>query len=208
MAIVKFSLGALGAITIGIAAILVAVAVGLFTWIGSSDAIEIPELHVTTGDGMILAEDIDFLFDEARFVPDLGTASLRIRSTDGTPLFAGITDRLTAERFLVNGVDPRTQGFWLASAEGEIADLVWDIQPGDWTFVVAGDNGLAPSTIVIDGELGAAPFRLAAGTVAGLGVATGVAGGLLLVAAIGLGRRRTAASTPSQSARVPAAAGV
>lgn len=208
MAIVKFSLGALGAITVGIAAILVAVAVGLFTWIGSSDAIEIPEVHLTTSDGMILAEDIDFLFDEARFVPDLGTASLRIRSTDGTPLFAGITDALTAERFLGDGVDPRAQGFWLASAEGETADLVWDIQPGDWTFVVAGDDGLSPSTIVIDGELGAAPFRLAAGTVAGLGVATGVAGGLLLVAAFGLGRRRPSRSTPSQTARVPAAAGV
>lgn len=209
MAIVKFSLGALGAITLGIAAILVAVAVGLFTWIGSSDAIEIPEVHLTTSGGVILAEDIDFLFDEARFVPDLGTASLRIRTTDGDPVFAGITDRLTAERFLGDGVDPRSQGFWLASAEGDVANLVWDIQPGDWTFVVAGGNGISPSTIVIDGELGAAPFRLAAGTVAGLGVATGVAGGLLLVAAFGLGRRRPAAPSSSRpSTRVPATAGV
>jgi hypothetical protein len=206
MAIVKFSLGALGAITIGIAAILVAVAVGLFTWIGSSDAIEIPEVHLATTNGMILAEDIDFLFDEARFVPDLGTASLRIRSSDGTPLFAGITDRLTADRFLGDGIDPRDQTFWLASAQGATADLVWDIRPGDWTFVVATSNGLTPANIVIDGELSAAPFRLAAGTVGGLGVATGVAGGLLLVAAIGLGRRRP--PTPSRPIRLPAGAGV
>lgn len=209
MTIVKFSLGALGAITLGVAAILVAVAVGLFTWIGSSDAIEIPQVNLTTTDGVILAEDIDFLFDEARFVPDLGTASLRIRTTDGAPLFAGITDRLTAERFLTEGVDPRSQGFWLASAQGEIANLIWDIQPGDWTFVVASEAGLSPSTIVIDGELGADPFRLAAGTVAGLGVATGVAGGLLLVAAFELGRRRPVApSSPRPSTRVPATAGV
>lgn len=206
MTLVKFSLGTLGAITVAVAATLVAVAVGLLTWVGSDDAIQIPELHVPTTNGMILAEDIDLLFEEARFVPELGSASLRIRTTDGSPVFAGITDRLTAERFLGEGVDPRAQGFWLASAEGATANLDWDIEPGDWTFVVAGDDGLSPASIVIDGELSAAPFRLAAGTVGGLGIATGVAGGLLLVAALGLGRRRS--SAPSRPTPTPVTAGV
>ncbi|MEX2655232.1 MAG: hypothetical protein WD532_09430 [Acidimicrobiia bacterium] len=204
MTFVKFSLGTLGAVTVAIAATLVSVAVGLFTWIGSNDAIQIPEIRTTNG--TILAEDMDFLFDEALFVPDLGTASLRIRATDGSPVFAGITDRLTAERFLGEGVDPRSQNFWLASAEGATADLVWKVEPGDWTLVVAGDDGLPPSSVVIDGELSAAPFRLAAGTVAALGVATGVAGGLLLVAALGLGGRRP--SDPNRSTPTPVTAGV
>ena len=206
MAIIKFSLGALGAVTVAVAAMLIAVAIGLITWIGSEDAVVIPEIHLATTDGMVLAEDVDFLFEESRFVPDLGTASLRIRSADDSPLFAGITDRLTADRFLGDGVDPRSQGFWLASAEGQVADLVWDIQPGDWTFVVAGSDGTLPSGIIIDGEVGAAPFRLAAGTVGALGVATGVAGGLLLVSALSLGRRRP--SAPTASRRIPATAGV
>lgn len=206
MTFVKFSLGTLGAITVAVAATLVAVAVGLFTLIGSNDAIDIPEAHLSTTNGMILAEDIDFLFEEARFVPELGTARIRIRTTDGSPVFAGITDGLTADRFLGEGVDPRAQSFWLASAEGAIADLVWDIEPGDWTFVVAGNDGLSPTSIVIDGELSAAPFRLAAGTVGGLGVATGVAGGLLLVAALGLGRRRP--SAPGGPTPTPVTAGV
>ena len=206
MAIIKFSLGALGAITVAVAAMLIAVAIGLITWIGSEDAVRIPEIHLATTDGMVLAEDVDFLFEESRFVPDLGTASLRIRSADDSPLFAGITDRLTADRFLGEGVDPRTQGFWLASAEGAVANLVWDIQPGDWTFVVAGTDGKLPSGIVIDGEVAAAPFRLAAGTVGGLGVATGVAGGLLLMSALSLGRSRRSSSAPTR--RIPAAAGV
>lgn len=206
MAIIKFSLGALGAITLAVSAMLIAVAVGLITWIGSEDSVLIPEIHLATTDGMILAEDVDFLFEESRFVPDLGTASLRIRSADDSPLFAGITDRLTADRFLGDGIDPRTQGFWLASAEGRVADLVWDIQPGEWTFVVAGTDGTLPAGIVIDGEVGAAPFRLAAGTVGGLGVATGVAGGLLLMSAISLGRNRRSSSTSRRG--VPVAAGV
>jgi hypothetical protein len=206
MAIIKVSLGALGAVTVAVAAMLIAVAIGLITWIGTEDAIVIPEIHLTTIDGMVLAEDVDFLFEDSRFVPDLGTASLRIRSADDSPLFAGVTDRLTADRFLGEGVDPRSQGFWLASAEGAVADLIWDIQPGDWTFVVAGSDGTLPSSIVIDGEVAAAPFRLAAGTVGALGVATGVAGGLLLMSALSLGRRR--ASAPAPSRRVPATAGV
>ena len=206
MGIIKFSLGALGAITVAVAAMLIAVAVGLITWIGSEDAVVIPEIHLETTNGMVLAEDVDFLFEESRFVPDLGTASLRIRSADNTPIFAGITDRLTADRFLGEGIDPRTQAFWLSAAEGRVAELVWDIQPGDWTFVVAGSDGSLPSGIVIEGEVAAAPFRLAAGTVGGLGVATGVAGGLLLMSALSLGRRRPPAKT--SSARIPAAAGV
>ena len=204
MAIIKFSLGALGAVTVAVAAMLIAVAVGLFTWIGSEEAVVIPEIHLATTNGMVLAEDVDSLFEESRFVPDLGTASLRIRSADDSPLFAGITDRLTADRFLGDGIDPRTQGFWLASAEGPVANLVWDIQPGDWTFVVAGSDGTVPSAVVIDGEVAAAPFRLAAGTVGGLGVATGVAGGLLLMAALSLGRGRPSSSAPNR--RIPAAA--
>lgn len=206
MTLVKLSLGALGALTLAVGAILMAVAVGLFTWIGSDESIAIPDVHMTTTDGMILADDIELLFDDARFVPDLGTANLTIQTTDGTPVFAGITDQLTANRFLGGDVDPRTQGFWLASAEGPVANLVWDIEPGEWSFVVVSEDGASPTSVIIGGELGAAPFRLAAGTVGGLGLVTLVAGGLLLLAAIGLGRRRPP-TTPHHSP-VPATVGV
>lgn len=206
MALVKFSLGVLGGVTLAIAAVLVAVSVGLFTFVGSSDAIEIPDVHITTTDGTILAEDIEFLFGDAQFLPDLGTANLRIRSTDGTPVFAGVTDRLTAERFLADADDPRRLGFWVASAEGPTADLAWDLDGDQWTFVVAGADGVAPGEVVIGGTLAASPFRFAAGTVAGLGVATGIAGGLLLLASVRLGRRRgPVAPTPRRP--VPATAG-
>jgi hypothetical protein len=206
MTLVKLSLGALGALTLAVGAILMAVAVGLFTWIGSDESIAIPDVHMTTTNGMILADDIELLFDDARFVPDLGTANLTIRTTDGTPVFAGITDQLTANRFLGGDVDPRTQGFWLASAEGPVANLVWDIDPGEWSFVVVSEDGASPTSVIIGGELGAAPFRLAAGTVGGLGLVTLVAGGLLLLAAIGLGRRGLP-TTPHHSP-VPATVGV
>lgn len=196
MALVKFSLGVLGGVTVAVAAVLVAVSVGLFALVGSADAIEIPDVHLTTTDGTILAEDIEFLFDDAQFVPDLGAASLTIRSTDGTPVFAGVTDRLTAERFLAGEEDPRRLGFWVATAEGPTANLAWDLDGDQWTFVVAGTDGEAPTEVVISGTVAASPFRLAAGTVAGLGVATGIAGGLLLVASVRLGRRRSMAPTP------------
>ena len=206
MTLVKLSLGALGALTLAVGAILMAVAIGLFSWIGSDESIAIPEVHLTTTDGMILAEDIELLFDGARFVPDLGTANLTIQTTDGTPIFAGITDQLTASRFLGGDIDPRTQGFWLASAEGSVANLVWDIEPGEWSFVAVNEDGARPTSVIIGGELGAAPFRLAAGTVGGLGLLTLVAGGLLFMASIGLGRRRTPAV--SHHSAVPATVGV
>jgi hypothetical protein len=207
MTIIRFLLGTLGAITLGVAAILVAVAAGLFTWLGNDDTVTIPEIHVATADGHIFAEDIDMLFDQARFVPDLGTANLRIRTEDGTVVFAGVTDRLTADRFLSGTADPRDQSFWLSRDEGAVADLAWVIRPGQWTFVIVGEDGVAPASVVIDGEIAAAPFRLAAGTVAGLGVATGIVGAFLLLAAGGLGRRRS--TPPATSApRVPATAGV
>jgi hypothetical protein len=186
--IVKLTIGLLAAIAIAAGATLIAIAVGLLTWVGTEESVMIPEIHVPTTDGMILAEDIEFLFADARFVPDLGTAMLRVRSADGTRLFAGVTDRLTAERFLGDGVDPADQGFWLTSDRGTEAALMWDLEPGTWTFVVVGEGGATPTQIVIDGEISAAPFRLAAGTVGALGTAAAVAGGLLLVVTVGLGR--------------------
>lgn len=207
MTFIKLALAALGAVTVAIGATLAAVAVGMFTWIGGDDAIEIPEVHVATTDGKVFAEDVEFLFDGARFVPDMGTANLQIRAADGSPVFAGVTDRLTADRFMTDDVDPRSAGFWLASAEGTVADLTFDIEPGAWTFVVVDEDGTAPSSVIIGGEIGAGPFRLAAGTVGALGVATGIAGGLLLIASVVIGRRRTPVP-PTPVVRNPVAAGV
>lgn len=206
MAIVKFSLGLLGAVTAAIAAVFIAVAVGLFTFVGSADAIEIPEIRVSTTDGRILAEDIDFLFEPGRFVPDLGTAQLHIRTADGTPVFAGVTDQATADRFLSGDIDPRRPTFWVTTAEGPTADLAWDLSENAWTFVVVGEDGTTPDEVLIGGTLSASPFRLAASTVAGLGAATGVAGGLILLAAARLGKRSP--STPQPTTSVPVAAGV
>lgn len=205
MTLVKFFLGALGAIALGIGATLIAVAVGLLTWVGMGDTVVVPEIQLATSDGTVLAEEIDFLFEEARFVPDLGSASLHIRSTDGRPVFAGVTDRLTAQRFLGDGIDAASQTFWLTADHGPVADLVWDIRPGEWIFVVAGTDGSVPTDIVIEGELGASPFRVAAGKVAGIGLGAGVAGALLLVAAFGLGRAPRGASVGTGRMFVPAA---
>ncbi|MFP5332125.1 MAG: hypothetical protein ACLGHX_07205 [Acidimicrobiia bacterium] len=204
MRLARFSLAVLGGVTVTVAAILIAVSVGLFTFIGGADTIEIPSVRVTPVEGRIDADDIAFFFDQGRFVPDVGTARLTIRNPDGTPLFAGVTDQLTADRF-IDG-DPRRYGIWLATAEGASADLAWDLQGDDWVFVVSNADGTVPAQVVVGGSLAASPFRLAASTVAGLGVATGVAGGLLLLAAARLGRRRPDHTVPPS--RVPVAAGV
>ncbi len=205
MTLVKLSIGALGAVAIGIGVTLIAVAVGLLTWVGSDDSVMIPEIHVTTADGRIVAEDIEFLLADPRFVPDLGTATLRLRAADGSPVFAGITDSLTAGRFLEDGSHPSEQSFWLTSDHGGEATLTWDLGAGEWTFVVAGDDGIAPDQIVVAGELAAAPFRLAAATVGALGTAAAVAGGLLLTVAFGLGRTKRQPPVEPRPAPVPLA---
>ena len=193
MGFVRVSLGVLGGVTVAVAAVLVAVSVGLFTFIGGAETIPLPDVRVVPVDGRLTAEDISSLFDDGRFVTDPGTVSLTIRNADGTPVFAGITDRLTAERF-VDG-DPRRLGLWLATAEGNEADLTWDFSGDDWVFVVADADGSAAGEVFISGTLAASPFRLAAGTVAALGVATGIAGGLLLLASARLGRRQPPSTT-------------
>ncbi len=204
MTLVKLAIGALGAVAIGIGVILFAVAVGLLTWVGTDDTVVLPEIHLVTDDGTILSHDIEFLFQEALFVPELGTASLRVRSINGEPVFVGVTDNLTASRFLGDGISAPDQSFWLASDQGVVADLAWDMQPGNWTFVVVSEDGSAPAEVAIEGELGADPFRFAAGTVAMLGIGAGVAGGLLLLVAFAVGRTRTA-TNPVPRIKVPAA---
>jgi hypothetical protein len=87
--------------------------------------------------------------------------------------------------------------------QGVVADLAWDMKPGNWTFVVVAENGSSPTEIAIEGELGAAPFRFAAGTVATLGLGAGVAGGLLLLVAVAAGRTRTV-EAPTPRSEVPA----
>lgn len=204
MTFVKLFIGALGAVAIGIGVILFAVAVGLLTWVGTDDTVVLPEIYLVTDDGTILSHDIEFLFQDARFVPEMGTASLRVRSVNGESVFVGVTDHLTASRFLGDGIAASDQSFWLASDQGVVADLAWDIQPGNWTFVVVSEDGSAPTQVAIEGELGADPFRFAAGTVAMLGVGAGVAGGLLLLVAFAVGRTRTVPS-PAPRTKVPAA---
>jgi hypothetical protein len=201
--VVKVFLGALGAVAIGIGVILVAVAVGLLTWVGTNDTVVLPEIYMATEDGTILARDIEFLFEDARFVPELGSASLRVRSISGEPVFVGVTDHLTASRFLGDGISAPDQSFWLVSDQGVVADLAWDMKPGNWTFVVVAEDGSSPTEIAIEGELGAAPFRFAAGTVATLGLGAGVAGGLLLLVAVAAGRTRTV-KAPTPRRKVPA----
>lgn len=204
MTLVKLLIGALGAVAIGIGVILFAVAVGLLTWVGTDDTVVLPEIHLVTDNGTILSHDIDFLFQQARFVPELGTASLRVRSINGEPVLVGTTDNLTASRFLGDGISAPDQSFWLVSDHGVVADLAWDMQPGNWTFVVVSEDGSVPTEVAIEGELGADPFRFAAGTVAMLGIGAGVAGGLLLLVAFAVGRTRTV-TNPVARSNVPAA---
>ncbi len=205
MTLVKLFIGALGAVAVAIGVILFAVAMGLLTWVGSDDTVALPEIYLVTDNGTILSHDIEFLFQDARFVPGMGTASLRVRSINGESVFVGVTDHLTASRFLGDGVSAPDQSFWLASDQGVVADLAWDIQPGNWTFVVVSEDGSAPTEVAIEGQLGAEPFRFAAGTVAMLGIGAGVAGGLLLLVAVSLGRTRTVAGLSPRS-KVPAVA--
>lgn len=191
MAVVRFIIGALGALATTIGIILIAIAVGLTTWIGADETVELPEIHITATDGTIVAGDFDFLWDEPRFAPELGRIDLRLRTSDGSPLFAGIGNRLDVDRLVFTEGDPSESAVWIVSDEGDVARVQWDAEPGDWSLFVAADDG---DEIVIDGEVTAAEFRLAAITVGGIGVASAVAGTLMLIVAFTSGRRRVDAT--------------
>lgn len=188
MAIVRFILGALGAVATTIGIVLIAIAIGLTSWIGDDEMVDLPEIHITADEGTIVARDLGLLWDDPDFGTDFGRIDLRLRTGNGSPVFAGITDRNVADSIVVTDVVAGDQGIWVVSDRGSTARVAWDVEPGDWSLVVAADDG---DEIIIDGEVTAAEFRLAAITVGGIGVASAVAGGLLLVVAFTAGRRRS-----------------
>lgn len=199
MSIVRFFIGALGALAATVGAVLVAVAVGIGSWVGTADRVAIPTVHVATDQPLVI-RDVDLLLGDRSVVPDLGSVSLRFRSEHGRPLFAGIAPTSTVDGFVASGGGAAaSQTFWVTSDEGTSAVVDWEIQPGAWSVVVAGaDEGL-----VIDGDLTAAPFRTAALTVGAIGAGAIVAGGLMLVAAFSL-RRRPVTTMPVDDAPVAA----
>ena len=202
MAIVRFLIGGLGALAATVGIILIAVAVGLMSWLGPDETVELPEIHVTAVDGRVVARDLDFLWDEPRFAPDLGSVDLRLRAADGGPIFAGIAHAGDLDDDdLIRGVASEDDAVFVVSDSGSVARVRWEVEPGEWSLLVVADEG---DEIVIDGEITAAEFRLAAVTVGGIGIAAAVAGGLMLIVALTSGRRRNVPERTVTADREPA----
>ena len=187
MAIVRFIIGALGAVATTIGIVLIAIAIGLTSWIGDDDMVDLPEIHVVADGGTIISRDLGLLWNDPDFGTDFGRIDLRLRTGDGTPVFAGIADRTTADAIMSADSVSTDQTIWVVSDRGSTAQVAWDVQPGDWSLVVAADEG---DEVIIDGQITTDGFRLAAITVGGIGLAAAVAGGLLLAVAFTAGRRR------------------
>ena len=97
---------------------------------------------------------------------------------------------------------PGDQTFWRASVSGEgTQDLIWEIEPGDWSLVVMNADGLRG--IDVTGSVGAeAPWLLAVG----IGVlATGVVLLAIGLALVLLVARRSRTVEPREMAEVPPA---
>ena len=201
MKLLRILLGAVGAGALAIGVGLMAVSAGLFAWIGGDDVVALPEVHVHTDDGLVVTDDIGLFYegpDRARFVPDLGSAEVTVTTPDGETVFVGIAPagEVTRADLLagqVGGID------WATFDTGSTATVDWDLEPGEWTFVVWSPTSDGGIDLAVDAELTAAPFRAAGAVAGGTGLAFVIAGGLLLAGAV-VSSRRPETPTPAPAA--------
>ncbi len=167
----------------------------------------------------ITAEDVDLQFDRGTATwasPDrFGTLRVRATSPDGSPLFVGIAPQAALDGWLgrtahdqvrnigYGGITyqrhtgdasagvPSEQTFWTTSVNGAATqELTWPVQPGRWALVIARADGAPGVRARVDvGANIPSLTGIAVGfLVAGL-ILLAVAIGLIIIGAVGLGRR-------------------
>ncbi len=203
MKAIKILAGVTGAISLMIGAVLIAVSIGLTTWIGRGDTVALPQVSVHTDDGYVILDDFDLMGetpDRFRWVDDFGRATISVRSESGEDVFIGIANTSSIRSSARSGVlEAET---WTVSDFGPRASVDWDASEGPWSLVVTGPD-TEPLNMTIDAEVPASPLRGAAGLVGATGVAFALFGGLLLWVGV---RRETPTDPPSNTASVPATA--
>ena len=198
----KILAGVTGAFILMIGAILIAVSIGLTTWIGRGDTVALPQVTVETDDGYVVLDEFDVMGETPgrfRWVDDFGSATINVRSQSGGDVFIGIAETDSISSSIRAGDLPATT--WSVSDYGPSATVEWDIAPGPWSLVVTGADA-EPLNMIIDAEVPASPLRGAAGLVGTIGVAFAAFGGLLLW----VGLRRETPSDPPARATIPATA--
>jgi len=157
---------------------------------------------ISTSGHAITSETITIETDAGVEVPGrlIGDTKLVVTSAEEGPVFVGVAPSADVAAYLadvrhstIDGFDgntptydavdggspaslPADAGFWTASTSGTGPQtLTWDVESGDWTFVVMNADGQAPVTAVA--AIGATLPMLGAA----IGVLLGVGGVLLLV---------------------------
>jgi uncharacterized protein DUF4389 len=175
--------------------------------------------QVSSTTAAITVEDVDLQFDRGTATwasPDrFGTLRVRATSQDGSPLFVGIAPQAALDGWLgraahdqvrnigYGGITyerhtgeasagvPSEQTFWTTSVNGAATqELTWPVQPGRWALVIARADGAPGVQARVDvGANIPSLTGIAVGLlVAGL-ILLAVAIGLIIIGAVGLGRR-------------------
>lgn len=203
MKALKIIAGVSGAIGLAVGALLIAVSIGLTTWIGRGDTVALPQVSVQTDDGYVILDEFDLMGetpDRFRWVDDFGRATISVRSDSGEDVFIGIANTSSIGSSLRTG--DLDAGTWTVSDFGPQASVDWEVSEGPWSLVVTGPDSEALS-MTIEAEVPASPLRGAAGLVGATGVAFAMFGGLLLWIGV---RRESPTDPPSNPASVPATA--
>lgn len=205
MKAIKIITGVTGAIAATIGVLLVAVSIGVASWVGRSETVDLPGIEVRTDRGAVVVEDFE-IFDRSNrvaFIDDLGDATITVRSPGGEEVFVGIADRSTVRSIVgdleIDGIENMS---WVAADRGSTASVGFDFRQGAWSLVMVGP-GAEALDLTIDAEVTAAPLRAAAAATGTLGAGIALIGGLLLWVAF---RREPGGTLPPTAPAVPATA--
>ncbi len=202
MKAIKILMGAAGTVAATIGVILIALSVGLVSWIGRSDMVDLPQIQVETDRGAVVVEDFEIFdrSDRGPFVDELGDATITVRSPGGEDVFIGIADT-GAIHAVTNNLDLATVDHiaWVASDTGSTASIAFDMRQGDWSLVMVGPDA-ETLDLTIDAQVTAAPFRAAAGVTGTIGAGMALFGSLLLWFAL---RREHGDTPPTAAPPVP-----
>ncbi len=205
MKAIKIITGVTGAIAATIGVLLVAVSIGVASWVGRSETVDLPGIEVRTDRGAVVVEDFEIFdrSDRVAFIDDLGDATITVRSPGGEEVFVGIADRSTVRSIVgdleIDGIENMS---WVAADRGSTASVGFDFRQGEWSLVMVGP-GAEALDLTIDAEVTAAPLRAAAAATGTLGAGIALIGGLLLWVAL---RREPRGTLPPSAPAVPATA--
>lgn len=193
MRLLKLFTGLVGLVAVLASVPLVVSGGALVWWSADGDTTPLPTVAVSTDERAIVAGDIGvFAGDRRMFLPDVAEASLRA----GGDLFVGVGPTAEVSAYLADGTGaPGDQTFWVHRAEAGTDLVSWDVEPGRWSAVVMNADGSPGVDAMVQASVPSAPLRVAGAILAVLGIGTGVVGTLLVGAAWGGRRYRSAPRT-------------